>query len=145
MSDMIFVSDLTWWLLLIIAFILTAALAYREAFRFQLLIGPHGKTITFLAFFAILVWFAVISGMAFHSGLWSALVGFLLSFVAGIVILNIIKTHYVNWAQAIVAEGDWENRVTDIVIGKSLNSEDIQLVMHRYSITETVRPIWEKT
>jgi len=133
---MTFLSDTTWWILLVVATILIIGLAYREAFRFRSLTSPYGKLIAYGATLAVSFWFLIVILMAFHSGLLSALVGFLISFVIGIVALNVIKRRFAHFTQEFLAQGEWDDRMVRFAVTKSVNTQAVQLVMKGHSVTE---------
>jgi hypothetical protein len=140
-----FLSDSTWWVLLVVSITLMILLAYREAFRFQLLVSHHGKITTFLSVIGIAVLFVDLIFMVFVSGWWAMLTGLIVSFSIGILTLNIVKRRSVNFAQALVAESEWEDKLTKIAIQNALNSRSIQRVMLQRSINETdIRDLYHR-
>ncbi len=133
---MTFFFDTAWWIMLVVATIIIIGLAYREAMRFRSLINPYGKLIAYGATLAVLFWLLILILMAFHTGVFSAIVGFLISFVIGIVSLNIIKRHFTNFTHEFLAKSEWDDRMIKFAVTKSVNTQAVQLVMKEHSVNE---------
>jgi hypothetical protein len=84
---MLYFSDIGWWLLLIFSSLLGIGLAFREAFRRELLMSPAGKFTTYSAAFALPLWIGMLILMGFHSGIVSALIGSAVSILAAVAAL----------------------------------------------------------
>jgi hypothetical protein len=131
---MIFLSDTNWWLLFVLETIMILGLAYREAFRFKILTSSYGRLITYLAILAAIFWFSMVILMAFYSGIFSALIGFLSTIIIGIATLKFIKLQYVNHVQEFIAESEWKEKNEELVLARSVNNKEIRMVMKEHSI-----------
>ena len=88
---MSFVTDPVWQVLCLVASICWLMLLLREVYRFRLLQGRSGQITTYLSALLVLAWTAIIIVMAITTGLLSALLTFLIFFLAAGVTLAIIR------------------------------------------------------